>query len=531
MLSVLTSFLCFLCAALRTAQIYDAHNPLCRDILRPNNNMDLASLTAVWWAVALLFITVLVTKISRARVTTVDLHRTTGQLPPLVNGVALLKLLPTLLNKGLPAMVNDLYVKYGSVFMVSSFGVKVTLLIGPEVTAHFFQGLESEISHGNLFEFTVPMFGEAVGYGRDTATRTEQMRFHIEALRPSRLRSHVYPMLQEVEGYFAKWGEEGIVDLKLEFEKLLMLISSRCLLGKEVRENMFDEVYTLFHEIEDNGVTLISFLFPYLPTPANRKRDKARIRLTQILSDVVDSRKNSGRVEDDTLQKLIDSKYKDGRPTTVEEVVGLIIGLLFAGKHTSSHTSTWTAACLLSHPTFLRAAIEEQQQISSKYKDMGLDYNAFIEMDTLHSCIKEALRKHPPTPMLVRRAHKQFMVKTKEGKEYDIPQDHIVATPTIVTNNISYIYKDPQVYDPCRFGPERREDKVGGKFSYTSFSGGRHICTGEAYAYMQLKVIWSHLLRNFELELISPFPKTDWGKFLPEPQGKLLVKYKRNGIL
>lgn len=161
--------------------------------------MDLTSLTAVWWAVALLFITVLVTKISRARFTTVDLHRTTGQLPPLVNGVALLKLLPTLFNKGLPAMMNDLYVKYGSVFMVSSFGVKVTLLIGPEVTAHFFQGLESEISHGNLFEFTVPMFGEAVGYGRDTATRTEQMRFHIEALRPSRLRSHVYPMLQEVE--------------------------------------------------------------------------------------------------------------------------------------------------------------------------------------------------------------------------------------------------------------------------------------------------------------------------------------------
>ncbi|XP_048527481.1 obtusifoliol 14-alpha demethylase-like isoform X3 [Triticum urartu] len=415
----------------------------------PNNNMDLTSLTAVWWAVALLFITVLVTKISRARFTTVDLHRTTGQLPPLVNGVALLKLLPTLFNKGLPAMTNDLYVKYGSVFM----------------------------------------------------------------------------------GYFAKWGDEGIVDLKLEFEKLLMLISSRCLLGKEVRENMFDEVYTLFHEIEDNGVTLISFLFPYLPSPANRQRDRARIRLTQILSDVVNSRKNSGRVEEDTLQKLIDSKYKDGRPTTVEEVVGLIIGLLFAGKHTSSHTSTWTAACLLSHPTFLRAAIEEQQQISSKYKDMGLDYNAFIEMDTLHSCIKEALRKHPPTPMLVRRAHKSFMVKTKEGKEYDIPQDHIVATPTIVNNNISYIYKDPQVYDPCRFGPERREDKVGGKFSYTSFSGGRHICTGEAYAYMQLKVIWSHLLRNFELELISPFPKTDWSKFLPEPQGKLLVKYKRNGIL
>ncbi|XP_037438147.1 obtusifoliol 14-alpha demethylase-like [Triticum dicoccoides] len=225
-----------------------------------------------------------------------------------------------------------------------------------------------------------------------------------------------------MQGYFAKWGEEGIFDLKFEFEQLLMLISSRCLLGKEVRENMFDEVHTLFHEIE-SSMTLMSFLFPYLPTPVNRQRDRARIRLTQILSDVVESRKSYGRVEEDTLQKLIDSEYEDGNPTTVAEVVGLIMSLIFAGKRTSSLASTWTASCLLSHPVFLRAAIEEQQRVTKKYKG-GLDYNAFLEMDTLHCCIKEALRMHPPAAMLVRRTHKPFKVQTKQGKQYEIPQDH-----------------------------------------------------------------------------------------------------------
>jgi sterol 14-demethylase len=83
--------------------------------------------------------------------------------------------------------------------MVRPFGLNVTLLIGPEVTGHFFQGLESEISHGNLFEFTVPMFGNTVFYGRDSATRVEQTRFHIEALKPSSLSRHVSPMIQEVE--------------------------------------------------------------------------------------------------------------------------------------------------------------------------------------------------------------------------------------------------------------------------------------------------------------------------------------------
>ena len=203
------------------------------------------------------------------------------------------------------------------------------------------------------------------------------------------------------------------------------------------------------------------------------------------------------------------------------------MSFIFAVKCTRSLSSNWTASCIISHPVFLRAAIEEQHQVAKKYKD-GPEYNAFLEMDTLHNCIKEALRNNPATPLLVRRVHKRFTVQTKEGQQYDIPQDYIVATPTIVNNNIPYIYTDPQVYDPNRFGPERREDKVGGKFSYTSFGGGRHICPGMAFAYLQIKLIWSHLLRNFELEIMSSFPKADWSKITPAPKGKVMISYKRH---
>jgi sterol 14-demethylase len=155
-----------------------------------------------WWfgfgSVALFIIVLSTTKISRARSA---IHRSgrTTQLPPLVGGIALLKLLPALLKNGLPAVVNDLYVKHGSVFMASFFGQKVTFLVGPEVSAHFFQGLDSEISQGNLYEFTVPMFGKEVAFGRDRDTRSEQLRFQLEAIKPSRLSIHVSLMLQEVE--------------------------------------------------------------------------------------------------------------------------------------------------------------------------------------------------------------------------------------------------------------------------------------------------------------------------------------------
>ncbi|KAF7005892.1 hypothetical protein CFC21_020990 [Triticum aestivum] len=334
---------------------------------------------------------------------------------------------------------------------------------------------------------------------------------------------------------FVKWrttlqngGEEGVVELKDELNQILMLIASRCLLGNEVREKLFGEIYTLFSGIEE-GVNLVCFMLPYMPIPANHRRDKARIRLTEIVYDIMRSRKTCDGVEEDVLQKLMDSRYKDGRCTTEAAVAGMIIALIFAGKHSSTIVSTWTGACLLTHTMFLDAVVEEQREIMRKYKD-NIDYNVLSKMETLHSCIKEAGRMHPATLGLIHQTQKNITVRAKEGSEYGIPKGDTLVNLVMLTSKLSHIYKDPEVYDPYRFHPGREEDKVGGKFSYAIFGGGSHACPGEAYAFLQIKIIWSHLLRNFEIKLTSPFPKTDWSKFVLEPKGKVLVNYRRRRL-
>ncbi|KAL6841654.1 hypothetical protein ACP4OV_028593 [Aristida adscensionis] len=163
-------------------------------------DMDTMAISSlVWFSVALVIITAVVTKVATRGTTTVDPLRNRPPPPPLVTGTSVIGLLYTLLTRGFPAMIQDQYSKLGSVFTVGFFGKKITFLIGPEVLGHFYQGPESEISHGNFFEFTVPILGKEVGYGVDSATRNEHVHFCIEALKPSKLRSYVRPMLQEVE--------------------------------------------------------------------------------------------------------------------------------------------------------------------------------------------------------------------------------------------------------------------------------------------------------------------------------------------
>lgn len=318
------------------------------------------------------------------------------------------------------------------------------------------------------------------------------------------------------------------MDLKYELEHLIILTASRCLLGREVRDKLFDDVSSLFHDL-DNGMLPISVIFPHLPIPAHRRRDQARQKLAEIFSSIIGSRKLSGKAENDMLQCFIDSRYKDGRPTTEGEVTGLLIAALFAGQHTSSITSTWTGAYLLRHKEFLSAVLEEQESLMKEHGDK-VDHDILLGMDVLYRCIKEALRLHPPLIMLLRQSHSDFTVTTREGKVYDIPKGHIVATSPAFANRLPYIYEDPDRYDPDRFGPGREEDKAVGAFSYISFGGGRHGCLGEPFAYLQIKAIWSHLLRNFELELVSPFPEIDWNAMVVGVKGKVIVRYTRKKL-
>lgn len=453
--------------------------------------------------------------------------RSRKRLPPVVKAWPLVGGLLRFL-KGPVVMLKQEYPKLGSVFTLNLLNKNITFLIGPEVSAHFFKASESDLSQQEVYQFNVPTFGPGVVFDVDYSVRQEQFRFFTESLRVTKLKGYVDQMVTEAEEYFSKWGDSGEVDLKYELEHLIILTASRCLLGEEVRNKLFDDVSALFHDL-DNGMLPISVIFPYLPIPAHRRRDQARRKLAEIFASIIAARKQTGKSENDMLQCFIESKYKNGRPTTESEVTGLLIAALFAGQHTSSITSTWTGAYLLANNKYMSAVVDEQKKLMEKHGNK-IDHDILSEMQVLYRCIKEALRLHPPLIMLLRSSHSDFSVTTKEGREYDIPKGHIVATSPAFANRLPHIYKDPDTYDPQRFDAGREEDKAAGAFSYISFGGGRHGCLGEPFAYLQIKAIWSHLLRNFDMELISPFPETDWNAMVVGVKGKVMVRYKRKGL-
>ena len=65
------------------------------------------------------------------------------------------------------------------------------------------------------------------------------------------------------------------------------------------------------------------------------------------------------------------------------------------------------------------------------------------------------------------------------------------------------------------------------KFCYIPFGAGRHRCIGESFAYIQIKTIWSTLLRLFEFDLVNGyFPEVNYTTMIHTPMNPI-IRYKR----
>eukprot|EP00002_Diphylleia_rotans_P033394 TRINITY_DN7099_c0_g1_i1.p1 TRINITY_DN7099_c0_g1~~TRINITY_DN7099_c0_g1_i1.p1 ORF type:complete len:494 (-),score=99.23 TRINITY_DN7099_c0_g1_i1:159-1640(-) len=418
------------------------------------------------------------------------------------------------------------YISYGhkllgKCFTMNMFGHNLTFLIGPEAQSIMLRAGDREVDQQEVYKFTVPVFGKGVVYDAPLKVRGQQLKIAANGLKSAMLKSYVPQIVAEAEAYFNRWGEEGEVNIKHAFSELIILTASRCLMGKEVRENMFDQVASLYHDLE-HGITPISVFFPNLPMPAHWRRNRAREEMVRLFSTVIRNRRLGTEKGTDLFQLLIDAAYKDGTKLSDEEVTGMLIALLFAGQHTSSITSTWTMMSLLHNPQFFKSVLDEQAKLSDESSPLTIE--ATESMTYLHRCIKESLRMFPPLIFLMRKV----LVDLK-FEDYTIPAGHTIFVSPAIGHRLPDVYTNPDKYDPDRFSPERAEDQKK-PFSFIGFGGGIHTCLGEHFAFIQIKTVFNVLLRMYDISLPENpvFPTPDYEAMVVGPLAKnCVVRYRR----
>ncbi|MFE3188050.1 cytochrome P450 [Nocardia sp. NPDC059240] len=420
------------------------------------------------------------------------------------------------------ALMRRVRAECGDVGSFELAGRNVILLTGAEANEFFFRAADEELDQAAAYPFMKPIFGEGVVFDAPPERRKEML--HNQALRADHMRGHAATIAHEVDRMLAGWSDSGEIDLLEFFAELTIYTSSACLIGKKFREELDGRFAHLYHELEQ-GTDALAYVDPYAPIESFRRRDEARVQLVELVQSIMDGREAnppSGKDERDMLDVLISIKDEHGVPRfSASEITGIFISMMFAGHHTTSGTAAWSIIELLRHPEVLASVVAELDELFSDGSEVS--HHALRQIPQLEAVLKEALRLHPPLIILMRIARDEFEVC---GHRIE-PGDMVAATPA-VSNRLPEDFPDPDAFDPGRYLDPRQED-LANRWTWIPFGAGRHRCVGAAFALMQLKAIFSILLRDWEFELAQPSDsyRNDHSKMVVQLQQPCRVRYRR----
>ena len=394
----------------------------------------------------------------------------------------------------------------------------VVMVSGAEANEQFFRAPDSKLDQAAAYPFMTPIFGKGVVF--DASPEERQQMLKNQALRGDMMRGHAQTIEAEIRRMVDHWGahgqQSGEIDLLDWFAELTIYTTSSCLIGKRFREELDSSFARLYHELE-RGTDAIAYVDPYADIESFHRRDAAREQLVELVQGIIDRRRARGEVpreERDLLDVLISIDM------SADYITGIFISMMFAGHHTSSGTAAWALIELMRHPEVMKDVVAELDDLYADGSEIS--FQALRSIPRLEAALKETLRLHPPLIILLRVVQEEI-----ELAGHTIPPGTLVAASPRVSNRIAEDFPEPDLFDPGRYVDPRQED-LQNRWTWIPFGAGRHRCVGNAFAMMQLKAIFSVILRDYEFEPAQPLEsyRDDVSKMVIQLQQPCRVRYR-----
>ncbi|KAH9994776.1 cytochrome P450 [Russula vinacea] len=341
--------------------------------------------------------------------------------------------------------------------------------------------------------FTTPVFGKDVVYDCPNEKLMEQKKFikfglSMDNMRVQFLRKD--PSFRTFQmNDINEWGQFDVLKVTQE---ITILTASRTLQGKEVRGNMdatFAQLFTIW----------MSY----------RKRDRAQKKMAEFYINIVKARKEGTSTNDepDMISALMGQTYRNGTQLPDHEIAHIMIALLMAGQHTSSATAAWALLHLADQPNV-----------------------AFRD--------RETLRMHPPIHSIMRYVRDDFIVPgtlsaPSKDSQYVVPKGHYVLASPAVSQVDKTLWLQSGEWMPSRWtDPEGQAQKAFKQYSDENgekidYGFGAHRCIGEQFAYLQLGVVLSTVVRSIEMRIPGGVPPPNYHTMITLPKQPRMISYRR----
>ena len=403
------------------------------------------------------------------------------------------------------------YRRYGPVSWMRAFGLTLVGLVGPDAAEAVLVNRDKAFSNGAGWEYFIGPFFRRGIMMLDFEEHHHHRRIMQQAFTRDRLRDYLDSMNPGIERGVAGWRAGERFGVQAATKRLTLDLATETFVGDPLGPQA-DRINKAFVDTVRAALALVR-----LDIPGGRwARGLAGRR---VLEEFFAERLPAKRAGDgsDLFSALCRARTDDGERFSDADVVNHMIFLLMAAHDTTTITLTSMMYLLAKHPPW-------QERLRAESRAVGTAAVGFDDLDRLSGMdlvMKEALRVIPPVPALPRRT-----VRETEVLGHRLPAGTTVTVSILLNHHLEPWWPDPYRFDPERFAPHRREDKVH-SHAWIPFGGGVHKCIGLRFAAVQVKAILHQVLLRYRWSVDGGYRMPiDWSG-LPTPRDGLPVRLER----
>ncbi|MFC4552706.1 MULTISPECIES: cytochrome P450 [Halorussus] len=435
---------------------------------------------------------------------------------------------------------------YGDVVSYSAFGRDFVAVFDPAVVETVlvsandaFEKGEFETAFGDLVAPEGVVFAEGERWRRQrTALQS--------AFTPERIRRYADEMVAHTAATADDWDDGETVELGDAFGALTLRILTRALFDLDLdaeRGAVVREAARAVHAVVDQ-FGLLSFLPAWVPTPTDRRHERAMADLDALVAELVEERREgvarsateptSGdepRVapdRDDLLSLLVAAADADETGMEPAAIRDQLVTFLFAGHETTATALTYACWLLAGNPD---ARERLDAELDAVLGDRDPTFADLPDLDYVEGIAREALRLYPPVYSLYRQPKEDIVLGG-----YRIPADATLQLATYNVQRDDRWWDDPEQFRPERWtGSEAPETSRRGErgsrerpeYAYFPFGGGPRHCIGMRFAMTELQLALATLARRVEFERVTAELDLSMGLTLDPGPVEVRVRKKR----
>ena len=401
--------------------------------------------------------------------------------------------------------------KYGNVFRSRGFGRRGVMLFGPEANELVLfdrdKLFSSEQGWGPALDLLFPRGLMLLDFDHH---RIDRRALSI-AFKPEPMRHYADALGRGISARVEAWRGQELLFYPA-IKTLTLELAADSFMGLPLGPEA-DRINQAFVHMVAASIGVVRKPLPF--TAMGRGVAGRKFLVEYFTREALRRRKEGGG--QDMFSQFAQATREDGSLLPVDQVVDHMIFLMMAAHDTITSSASSLVWLLAKNPEW-QARLRAEMLAVTGGAGQPLAYDDLSKLALTEMAFKEALRLIPPVPSLPRRALREF---TFGG--YRIPAGTGIGISPAAVHLMPEHWPEPDKFDPLRFTPEASAGRH--KYAWVPFGGGAHMCLGLHFAYMQIKLLMTHILTRYQIE-IEPGYDPGWQPWpIPKPKDGLKVKF------